>query len=662
MGLAGRRWFGRKTGLLALALGALTPLLWWAAQEIRMYTQLGLLGLLLALGLIELLRPDRPTPRWAWAALLIGELGALYSHNTGIVALGAVNLVAGLAWLIVALRRRPDWRFAVRWLGGQALVIVLWLPELIARFAHIGADNAATLKPPPLSPVLIWQSWQALWASSWEMVRANPPALQLIAVLLLPLLGLALIALRRRQGRVLLGLVAALYLVLIAALGVIGVDLHGRYLVLIAPLLIVAVAGGIAQVRRPALLRRALPGIALIAVGLAWIWLPGGNSLPYQHDQARELTAYYAETLGPNDLVLAWTYAERYDLLYYWDRLGVQARRIELPEGADAAQVLDLVNPFLPLDETVRVERSVWFMQGADARGMLPCLLGQGQAVPDETFIVNGLASTGYHLQGPRQLPDFAPIPTADFGVLRLEAAALPQHTQSASQAICLPLDLIMQTPTADDLRVALRALTPNGDEFAAADTPLMTAAQVPTSRLQPGDRVQAYPLLSFPRGTPPGHYELRLRIYSAAQPSGLDVLAAGGAPLGKDVSLGQIDLSAGSWLPFEGDCALEIGNGVRLTNCAALPVGPLQPGQTVRLSLAWQIAGSAQPITLALSGAGLARGRDRHAAGHRRGAGLASASHPGRGPGRGPPDGPGRHWGHRRAWRLRSRPAGSPA
>ena len=90
--------------------------------------------------------------------------------------------------------------------------------------------------------------------------------------------------------------------------------------------------------------------------------------------------------------------------------MGVQARRIELPEGADAAQVVDLLNPFLPPDESVRVERSVWFMQGADARGMLPCLLGQGQAAPDETFIVNGLASTGYRLQGPRQLPDFAPV------------------------------------------------------------------------------------------------------------------------------------------------------------------------------------------------------------------------------------------------------------
>ena len=161
-----------------------------------------------------------------------------------------------------------------------------------------------------------------------------------------------------------------------------------------------------------------------------------------------------------------------------------------------------------------------------------------------------------------------------------------------------------MQTPTAADLRVALRVLTPGGDEFAAADAPLMTAAQVPTSRLQPGDHVQAYPLLTFPQGTPPGRYELRLRIYSEAQPSGLDVLAAGGAPLGKDVSLGQIELSAGNWPPFEGDCALEIGDGVRLTNCAALPAGPLQPGQTVRLSLAWQITEPAQPITVALSGA----------------------------------------------------------
>ena len=64
----------------------------------------------------------------------------------------------------------------------------------------------------------------------------------------------------------------------------------------------------------------------------------------YQHDDARAMVQYYADHLTADDSVIAWSYADRYDLAYYWDRLGVQARRVTLPEGAD----LDAVLPLLP--------------------------------------------------------------------------------------------------------------------------------------------------------------------------------------------------------------------------------------------------------------------------------------------------------------------------
>ncbi len=66
----------------------------------------------------------------------------------------------------------------------------------------------------------------------------------------------------------------------------------------------------------------------------------------YQHDDARALVQFYADHLTAADSVIAWSYADRYDLAYYWDRLGVTAQRITLPEGADLDAVLPLLAHF----------------------------------------------------------------------------------------------------------------------------------------------------------------------------------------------------------------------------------------------------------------------------------------------------------------------------
>ncbi len=603
IGAAARRWFGRRAGTLALILAALNPLLWWASQEIRMYSQMGLLGLWLALGLVEIATKPKP-PRWAWIAVIAAELGTLYTHNTGIVVLGAVNLVFAAAWIGSAARRRPDWRRAGLWAIAQIGIVLAWSPELVSRFINVSTDNAATLKPPTLTLDLIWQSWQGLWAASWEMVRANPAALQWIAVGLLPLAALALLAARRTAGRLVLGLLAAGYATLLAALAVIGVDLHSRYLVLFAPLALIAIAGGLSNLSKHYRLSTLVQTLAVIGVAAAWIVLPGQANPAYQHDQAREMAAYYAGELQPGDLVLAWTYAERYDLMYYWDRLGVAAERVELPEGADAEHVLSLINTHLAEGQSVRVERNIWYMQGADARGMLPCLLGNGTTGSLFQWTVNGMASEGIILHGTLAHPPRRAAVPYDFGMVTLRQTGLPESALPANTRICIPFEAQMNAAGTMPLRASLKILNRLGMEIASSDAPLMTAAQIDTARLAEGEAAQAYVLIELPQGTPPGDYPIQLRVYSAAQPSGLDVLdPVSRTPAGKNAALGDLHLVAGDWPPFAAGCAIEMSPGITLADCSRLPGGPLAPGQTLLLTLPWQIETLPQPITVSLAG-----------------------------------------------------------
>jgi len=621
IGAAARRWFGAGAAVLATALGTFLPLLWWASQEARMYNTLALVVLIAALGLVCLLDGGAP-PRRAWIALLGGELAALYTHNTGVVVLAAVNAVFLIAWMLEAVHRRVCGNLLRRWIGGQVIVVVLWLPELLARFAQVGSANITTATPPELSPTLLWQSWQALWASSWEMVRAGDDGLAKATLALLPTVIPALLILRMQRGRLVVGFATALYAALLGALTALGVGMHGRYLVMIAPLVVIALAGGVAgssQQSAPSsqysVVRRRdwqrisrMFGVFLVSgAALAWFWLPGRPDPAYQHDQAREMVAYYAQELGADDIVLAWSYAERYDLLYYWDRLGATARLVTLPEGAEEAQIITLVNDALGEAFPARVELNTWFTQRADSRGMLPCLLEHGQPAPAHVFSVYGMISTRYTPDGPLSRPAMQAATTVNFGPLRLDVSGVPLEPLRADAGICLPLNFTLTAPVHEDLRVAVNALNTFGWEFTGDDAMILTAAQVPTSQLEPGQMSRAYILLRLPPGTPPGNYPLRLRIYSAANPVGLDVRdLVSGAPIGKDAPLGTVSVLAGMWQRPALEGTLDIAPGLTLTNAADLaPGGLLAPGDTLRLTLRWWVENEYPEVTVALVGDG---------------------------------------------------------
>ena len=360
-----RRTANERAGVYAALLATFSAPLWWAAQEARMYTLLAVLIVICALGLQKLI--TKPT-RTAWIALWLSELALLYTHNTGPVAAIWLNIVALLVWIVRRRSRETvqakfafDWRV---WVGGQIGVGLLWLPYFLDRFLLVQAANSAITSAPEIGLPLLWQVWQGLWIAPWAEVIKGLPALLLISALVL-LISLILI---RRRALWLIAHVLILSAGLIIGLIVLGNDLHGRYLVMIVPLLLAALGVGLATLRDRRLRYAAVTPFLLLFL-FAWVVAQNPD---YQHDDARAMVQFYADHLSADDTVIAWSYADRYDLAYYWDRLGVKARRVTLAEGAD----LDTVLPLLPTSGDVAL--NIWYTQRADYRGMMGCILGNG--------------------------------------------------------------------------------------------------------------------------------------------------------------------------------------------------------------------------------------------------------------------------------------------
>ncbi len=594
------RLFDTRAGVYAAFLVAFSPLLWWASQEARMYSLLAALLLAAAIGWYQLL--GRPA-RWAWLAVWGGELGLLYAHNTGPVVALWLNVVTVIAWgfqlsnshsrPVVSLR--PDWRL---WIAGQIGVALLWSPWFVTRFVLLQAANSAVNSPPEIGLALLSRMWQALWAGPWLMVEREPIIVVSSAILFV--LALGVIPWRNMAARWLVLHVAILTATLLAGLWMIGNEIHGRYLVMVAPLLLVAIGAGLA--------RLPLAAHRMFAVGLVFVTFVvsvyyATHNPAYGHDDARGMVQYYADHLTAQDTVLAWSYADRYELAYYWNRLGVQARRVTLPEGGDLESVL----PLLPNSGDVAL--NVWYTQRADYRGMMACVLGHGTTNPPEEFTVYGMSNLLYRspeLNLPaRRSMDAGFAPFGDSAAVQLDAVG-EFPTFEAAQAMCLPVQIILTSAINTDLKAAVVVYNDLGWEVARADAVFATANQRTSSQATADDILTAYPLVRLPYGAPPGDYMVRLRIYDKGENlSGYNVLPADGISAGKDLLLGTWRVLPGSdWTRVNHSADLPVtinlpvNENLTLLAHNAVP-GTLVNGSDLRLSFLWDGTGSLPDIAL---------------------------------------------------------------
>ena len=585
-----RRIFGRRSAWLALWLAACSAPLWWAAQEARMYATLA--TLMLALWLVWQRLLQRPGRR-DWLLLLGLETAILYTHNTGPVIALWLNLAMALHWLGRRSLRQPDWRL---WLAGQTTVFLLWLPWLSSWFINVISANSALRDGPQPGLTLLRHMWGALWLAPWELVLQSPltDVAAILALATLLLLPWRVPGMRR----------LALHIVLLASLltlglGIIGNNMHGRYLMVLVPLhcvLLGSIVAGQASRGRGILLVLLSAAILLLNLRLA-------ADPALQHDDARGMVRYYSETLSGADSVLAWSYAERYELGYYWRRLGLSAQLITLPEGAG----MDAIAGLLP--EQGRVALNQWFTQRADYRGMAPCLLAHGSTALPVVHTVYGMRNLLFEAP-PMSIPQLQPLAQA-FTVGGAEIAVVTAHgglpAFNASQALCLPVVLEAGPQLRTELQVSIVIRNRLGHAVGKDSAIFATDDQRSGLQAVPGDVLSAWPVLRLPYGAPPGDYEVWLRVFDELQAlDGYELRPADGAAPGREVLLGIWRVTPGAdWELTGREIGLPVQHRVSVGDDLQLLAhnfsgGSLQPGQTLMASMLWRGGGGLPDLTLA--------------------------------------------------------------
>ncbi|MCE2490247.1 MAG: glycosyltransferase family 39 protein [Anaerolineae bacterium] len=585
-----RRNFGRQSAWLALWLAACSAPLWWAAQEARMYALLALLLPVLLLAWQELLR--RPQRR-QWLLLVILETLILYTHNTAPVFVLWINLAMALHWLSRRSLRQPDWRL---WLVSQVAVVLLWLPWLSAYFIDVAAANSTLRDGPQAGLTLVGQMWAALWLAPWELVLQTP----LTGVVVPVAFALLLLLPWRRSGTRWLALHVMLMAFLLAlGLGIIGNNMHGRYLVPLAPLhcillgsCVVGKSGG----GRRHLLVMLFSGALLLNLQLA-------ADPALRHDDARGMVRYYQESLSWADSVLAWSYAERYELAYYWRRFGLPTQLITLPEG----EGLNAIAGLLPRQG--RVALNQWYTQRADYRGMTPCLLAHGSTRLPEVYSVYGMSNLLFDAP-PSLTPQLQPLAQA-ITVDGANRAIVTTHGTLpeflASQVLCLPVLLEAGPELRTELQASIVIRNRLGQVVSKDSAIFATDDQRSGLQVRPGDVLSAWPTLRLPFGAPPDNYEIWLRVFDEVQAlDGHELRRADGAPVGRDLKLGTWGISPGAdWELTGRETGLPVRNLVQVGDDLQLLAdnlagGNLQPGQTLTTSLLWRGGDALPDLTLA--------------------------------------------------------------
>jgi mannosyltransferase len=138
--------FDRRTGLLAAALLALSPLHLWYSQEARFYALVGLLGLAAVLFAVRGLKYNRGHD-WVLFGLFMG-LG-LWTESGAIWLILAINL----AGLLLLRSLFQGWRI-FGWALAQAVGVIVYLPRLVTFVESVQGGSTSWIPPATVREVL----------------------------------------------------------------------------------------------------------------------------------------------------------------------------------------------------------------------------------------------------------------------------------------------------------------------------------------------------------------------------------------------------------------------------------------------------------------------------------------------------------------------------
>ena len=133
---------GRRVAYTTAWMVALSPLLVWYAQELRSYSLLSVLGLMLAIALVRLV--TRPHIGW-WLLFVVAMSAALYTHYAALLLLPIQLSILAVLHMQQRLARRGLWLWLLAW----PVVLLLYWPWLTApgMRAFVGLMFTSNLYP-----------------------------------------------------------------------------------------------------------------------------------------------------------------------------------------------------------------------------------------------------------------------------------------------------------------------------------------------------------------------------------------------------------------------------------------------------------------------------------------------------------------------------------
>lgn len=341
--------------------------------------------------------------RGTWIGLGVCQAAAMLSHNTATVLVPlALNIsIFGILFyqrnnrLTTSLTGLADPHFLRRWLGGQAVAVLLWLPWALPFVIQARVvDHGFWLQPPTLGTILdtfhnfnlaflpdwlrLWSLWDLLFwlLAGWGVyaLRRSPErAWLLLGLFLIPILGELLVSLRRPifYDRTLIYTTLPYYMLVAVGIRALITPEHGE------------------QGQRA---RRAGGAAALAAIVLLSALSVYTYFTYFQKEGWDKAAAYVAEEVEPGDLVLFNATWVQIPFEYYFRHFDTGAELRGLPVNLFDRGVLEpeMAEGDVPhLAELIEGRAQVWLVYShdwyTDPAGIIPRELGQRMKLVEET-------------------------------------------------------------------------------------------------------------------------------------------------------------------------------------------------------------------------------------------------------------------------------------
>jgi uncharacterized membrane protein len=311
----GRELYDRRTGLVAAAFGAASPLLIWYAQEARMYAFVTLFGLL---ALWTQLRAIRNPSMTNWALYILATAALLWSHYFGLLLIGIQQLI----WVGVLVARRRSGEPMRPLLLGFAYSLVVLAIQLVPLIT-LAQEQFRSTSGAAGSPAGTFDglSFYAVVSNiAWALWGYHPDGItQLLAAGWPLLLLLSLLLLGRGASRqtIILGLAAIAPIVVLVVVALFDRELFEvRYFLVAVPLLFLLIARLVTGWVRSPRARIAVTAVVTLTLLLGLLDEQTNDDNPRLYDFRGALEEIQRDA-GPRSLLLYEPPDMKYVLEYY---------------------------------------------------------------------------------------------------------------------------------------------------------------------------------------------------------------------------------------------------------------------------------------------------------------------------------------------------------